>query len=130
MRKSWADHLDDTLRGMASGFLVGIPTVFTVDSWWLGEQLGPLDAIWLLVFSFCLTWHAVYWSGFHQTQRNGIDHATDAFRALAIASLSLIVIFAARGQIEDSQPGAVALGRIAAALVAMDPGFASANNQL
>jgi putative integral membrane protein (TIGR02587 family) len=129
-RRSWGEQLDDTLRGMASGFLVGIPTVFTVDSWWLGEQLGPLDAIWLLVFSFLLTWAAVYWIGFHQTQRRGIDHAIDALEALAIAILSLIVIFSALGQIGDEQPGTVALGRIAVAVAPVSLGVAVANHLL
>ena len=74
---------------MASGFLVGVPTVFTVDSWWLGEQMGPVDALWLLVFAYLLTWAAVYWIGFQQVERHGIDHAVDSFQALAIAILSL-----------------------------------------
>ncbi|MCA9878899.1 MAG: DUF2391 family protein [Thermomicrobiales bacterium] len=129
-RVTWADHLDDTVRGMASGFLVGIPTVFTVDSWWLGEQMGPIDALWLLVFAFLLTWAAVYWIGFQQTARRGIEHAVDALQALAIAILSLIVIFAALGQIGDAQPGTVALGRIAVAVGPVALGVAVANHLL
>lgn len=127
-RSSWGDHLDDTVRGMASGFLVGIPTVFTVDSWWLGEQMGPNDALWLLIFAFFLTWAAVYWIGFQQTERRGIDHAVDAVQALAIAILSLVVIFAALGQIGDRQPGTVALGRIAVAVTPVAIGVAIANH--
>ena len=130
MRATWSDHLDDTLRGMASGFLVGIPTVFTVDSWWLGEQMGPVDALWLLVFAFFLTWAAVFWIGFHQAERRGIDHAIDALQALAIAILSLIVIFSALGQIGDDQPGTVALGRIAVAVSPVALGVAIANHLL
>jgi putative integral membrane protein (TIGR02587 family) len=115
---------------MASGFLVGIPTVFTVDSWWLGEQMGPADAIWLLLFSFLLTWAAVYWIGFQQTERRGIDHAIDALQAMAIAILSLVVIFAALGQIGNLQPGTVALGRIAVAIAPVALGVAIANHLL
>ena len=115
---------------MASGFLVGVPTVFTVDSWWLGEQMGPVDALWLLVFAYLLTWAAVYWIGFQQVERHGIDHAVDSLQALAIAILSLIVIFAALGQIGDSQPGTVALGRIAVAVAPVALGVAIANHLL
>lgn len=115
---------------MASGFLVGIPTVFTVDSWWLGEQMGPIDALWLLVFAFLLTWAAVYWIGFHLAARRGIEHAVDALQAMAIAILSLIVIFAALGQIGDTQPGTVALGRIAVAVGPVALGVAVANHLL
>lgn len=129
-RMTWSDHVDDSVRGMASGFLVGVPTVFTVDSWWLGEQMGPLDAIWLLGFAFLMTWAAVFWIGFQQMDRRGVDHAVDALQALAIAILSLVVIFAALGQIGDTQPGTVALGRIAVAVAPVALGVAIANHLL
>jgi hypothetical protein len=41
--REWSDEFDDTVRGWASGFLIGIPVVFTVDSWWLVDQNEPLD---------------------------------------------------------------------------------------
>jgi hypothetical protein len=46
-----SDEIDDTVRGLASGFLIEIPVVFTVDSWWMGDQMGPLDALVLLAVS-------------------------------------------------------------------------------
>jgi putative integral membrane protein (TIGR02587 family) len=72
----------------------------------------------------------VYWIGFQQTARSGIDHAIDALQALAIAILSLVVIFAALGQIGDTQPGTVALGRIAVAVTPAAIGVAIANHLL
>jgi hypothetical protein len=41
--REWSDEFDDAVRGLASGFLIGIPVVFTVDSWWLGDQNVPPD---------------------------------------------------------------------------------------
>lgn len=90
--------------------------------------MGPIDALWLLIFAFVLTWAAVYWIGFQQTERRGIDHAVDALQALTIAMLSLVVIFAALGQIGDTQPGTVALGRIAVAVTPVAIGVAIANH--
>ncbi len=41
--RAWSDEFDDAVRGLASGFLIGIPVDFSVDSWWLGDQNEPLD---------------------------------------------------------------------------------------
>lgn len=128
--QTWSEHLDEIVRGMASGFLIGIPTVFTVDSWWLGEQMGPLDALWLLAFAYVLTLAAVCWIGFHLSDRTGFDHVIDAIEAMAIAILSLVAIFTVLGQIGDDQPGTVALGRIAVAVAPVALGVAVANHLL
>ena len=69
--REWSDEFDDAVRGLASGFLIGIPVVFTVDSWWLGDQIGPLDSLVLLAFSYLLTLAAVYWIGFRRGLRRG-----------------------------------------------------------
>ena len=95
----WSDEIDDAVRGLASGFLVGIPVVFTVDTWWLGDQIGPLDALVLLGVSYVLTLAAVYWIGFHRDLRRGWQYFADALEALALATLSLVAVFWALGQI-------------------------------
>ena len=56
----WSDEFDDAVRGLASGFLVGIPVVFTVDSWWLGDQDDPLESLILLGLSYALRLAAAY----------------------------------------------------------------------
>jgi hypothetical protein len=58
--REWSDELDDAVRGLTSGFLVGAPVVFTVDSWWLSEQYEPQDSVTLLVATYVLTLAAVY----------------------------------------------------------------------
>jgi putative integral membrane protein (TIGR02587 family) len=129
-RGGWADELDDALRGLASGFLVGVPVVFTVDVWWLGDQTGPIDALFLLAFSYLLTLAAVYWIGFHHGLRRGWQYLSDALEAVALAVLALLAIFVALGQIGNGQPGTIALGRIAVALAPVCLGVAIANHLL
>src|SRR5215213_7096938 len=53
--REWSDEFDDAVRGLASGFLIGIPVVFTVDLWWLGDQNQPLDSLTVLALV------AVFW---------------------------------------------------------------------
>jgi putative integral membrane protein (TIGR02587 family) len=128
--REWADELDDAVRGLASGFLIGIPVVFTVDSWWLGEQGTPLDSLALLGFSYLLTLALVHWSGFRRGLRRGWQYFADALEALALATLSLVVILWALGQVGDGQPASIAVGRIAVAVAPVSLGVAIANHLL
>lgn len=126
----WSDEIDDAVRGLASGFLIGIPIVFTVDSWWLGDQVGPLGALALLGASYVLTLAAVYWIGFHRELRRGWQYFGDALEALALAILALVAIFWSLGQIGDGQTPAIAVGRIAVAAAPVSLGVAVANHLL
>lgn len=126
----WSDELDDAVRGLASGFLIGIPVVFAVDTWWLGDQIGPLEALFLLGVSYALTWAAVYWIGFRRDLRRRWQYFADALEAMALATLALVAVFWALGQIGDGQTPSIAVGRIAVAIAPVSLGVAVANHLL
>ena len=128
--REWWDELDDAVRGLASGFLIGIPAVFTVDSWWLGDQLGPMDSMLLVGFAYALTLAAVYWIGFRRDLRRGWQYFADALEALALAILALVAVFWSLGQIGDGQTASIAVGRIAVAITPVSLGVAVANHLL
>jgi putative integral membrane protein (TIGR02587 family) len=127
---TWRSELDDAVRGMASGLLVGVPTVSAVDTWWLGDQLLPVDALILLLFSYLLTFAAVYWINFRQGRRHGWQYAADAVEALALALLSLAAVLWALGQVGDDQSVSRDLGRFAVMLAPVSLGIAVANHLL
>jgi putative integral membrane protein (TIGR02587 family) len=128
--REWSDEFDDAVRGLASGFLIGIPVVFTVDSWWLGDQNEPLDSLTLLAAAYVLTLAAVYWIGFRRGLRRGWQYLGDAIEALALAVLALIAVFWVLGQIGDEQAPSIAVGRIAVAIAPVSLGVAIANHLL
>ena len=125
---AWLSEIDDAVRGLASGILVGVPVVFTVDSWWLGEQNGPLDSLVMLAFAYVLTLAAVHWIGFHRGKRHGWQFFVDALEALALGVVALFIVFGALGQLGDGQAPSVALGRIAIAVAPISLGIAVANH--
>lgn len=128
--REWSDELDDAVRGLASGFLIGIPVVFAVDTWWLGDQIGPLEALFLLGVSYALTLAAVYWIGFRRDLRRRWQYLADALEAMALATLALVAVFWALGQIGDGQTASIAVGRIAVAIAPVSLGVAVANHLL
>ncbi|MCC7023627.1 MAG: DUF2391 family protein [Thermomicrobiales bacterium] len=128
--RGWPDVLDDAVRGLASGFLVGVPVVFTADVWWLGDQSSPIESLFLLAAAYVLTLAAVAWIGFQRRVARGWARVTDAVEALAIAILALVAIFWSLGLIGDGQAASVALGRIAVAVAPVSLGVAIANHLL
>ena len=128
--REWSDEFDDAVRGLASGFLICIPVVFTVDSWWLGAQDHPLDSLILLGFSYVLTLAAVYWIGFRRGLRRRWQYFADAVEALGLAVLALVAVFGSLGQIGDGQALSIALGRIAVTVAPVSLGVAVANHLL
>ena len=118
------------MRGLASGLLIGIPVVFTIDSWWLGDQNEPLDSLALLAASYVLTLAAIYWIGFRRGLRRGWQYLADAVEALALAVLALVAVFWVLGQIGDGQAPSIAVGRIAVAIAPVSLGVAIANHLL
>lgn len=127
---TWQSEIDDAVRGLASGLLIGVPTVFAVDTWWLGDQLLPSDALFLLLFSYLLTLAAVYWINFRQGRRRGWQYAGDAIEALALALASLAAVLWVLGQIGDDQSTTRDLGRFAVAVAPVSLGIAVANHLL
>src|SRR5215218_8686099 len=128
--REWSDEFDDAVRGLASGFLIGVPVVFTVDSWWFGDQNEPLDSLTLLAFAYVLTLAAVYWIGFRRGLRRGWQYFGDAVEALALAVLALVAVFWVLGQIGDGQAPSIAVGPITVAIVPASLGVAVANHLL
>jgi putative integral membrane protein (TIGR02587 family) len=125
---AWLSEVEDAVRGLASGILVGVPVVFTVDSWWLGDQNTPRDSLIVLAFAYMLTLAAVRWIGFHRGARRGWQYLADAAEALSLAVVALFIVFSALGQIGETQSLPVMLGRIAVALPPVALGVAVANN--
>jgi putative integral membrane protein (TIGR02587 family) len=127
---AWRGELDDAVRGLASGLLIGIPTIFTVDVWWLGDQLAPLDALLLLLVAYVLTLGAVYWINFRRGVRRGWQYLADALEALALAIVALVLVFWVLGQIGAGQSPSGVLGRVAVSVPPLALGIAVANHLL
>ena len=70
------------MRGLANGFLIGIPVVITVVSWWLGDQNERLDSLTLLAAWYDLTMATVYGIGFRRGLRGEWQRLGDAMESL------------------------------------------------
>ncbi|MBD1850750.1 TIGR02587 family membrane protein [Leptolyngbya sp. FACHB-711] len=83
--QEWRSELADVVRGLAGGFLFGIPLIYTMEVWWIGSYadagglLGVLASTYVIVFLLNRT------DGFRQQYPDQIRKAlTDSVEALAI----------------------------------------------
>ena len=47
----WSEAIDDALRGVAGGLLFGVPLLFTMEVWWLGQTSTSGHALAALLFT-------------------------------------------------------------------------------
>jgi uncharacterized membrane protein len=49
---AWGEEVDDLLRGLSGGVLVGIPLIYTMEMWWIGETISMPRAIGFVVIAY------------------------------------------------------------------------------
>lgn len=47
----WSEAIDDALRGVAGGLLFGVPLLYTMEVWWLGQTSSSSHALAALLFT-------------------------------------------------------------------------------
>lgn len=76
------DEIDDPVRRLANGFLIGIPVVITVVSWWFGVQNERLDSLTLLAALYVLMLATRYGIGFRRALPREWQRLGDAMESL------------------------------------------------
>ncbi len=62
----WEDALEDALRGITGGLLFGVPLLYTMEVWWLGQAAGPGRALLRLGLTFVPVFLLISSSGFRR----------------------------------------------------------------
>lgn len=88
-RRAFRREVNDLVRGVAGGFLFGIPLLYTMEVWWIGSSVDPpimllaIAAMLIVVFALNLT------GGFRERQSITIHAALgDTLNAMAIGLIS------------------------------------------
>jgi uncharacterized membrane protein len=100
----WQGELDGVLRGLTGGFLIGIPLIYTMETWQAGETISPVAALVFLACSYALNVGFVAFAGFHRDEPGSVRPAGDALEATALAIVAAAVSLALLRQIEPARP--------------------------
>lgn len=126
----WAGELDGVLRGLTGGFLIGIPLLYTMETWALGGSMSPTRAVLFLVVAYAVNLGFVTFAGFHREQPGSVRPFGDALEATALAIVAAAMSLALLHQIEPGTPLGVVIGRIAVNALPVSLGVSIANHLL
>lgn len=88
-------------RGVAGGLIAGIPLLYTMEVWWLGETSRPMHVLAMLALAAVPVGLLVLTAGFRREERPSLgDVVGDTFTALALGVTTCAVVLVALGQLE------------------------------
>ncbi len=108
----WRQEFNDLVRGLAGGFLFGIPLLYTMEAWWIGTYAEPWRLLLLLTLALVVNWMLSHFSGFRKGTE--VKHpVTDAIEALAIGIVGAAATLVVLGELHFGRPWHVSVGMIA-----------------
>ena len=124
----WRREVNDLLRGMTGGFLIGTPLLYTMETWWIGETIPPLRALLFLAVAYVVNLGFVAWSGFRRQEEGWLERCADALEATALAVVAAGITLTLLHQIHLDQPISVIVGRLCVDAAPISLGIAIANH--
>lgn len=129
-RWDWLRERDDLLRGLSGGFLVGIPLLFTVETWWIGKTATIPQALLFVGIAYLVNLLFIVAAGFRRQEAGARRPFGDATEATALALVAAAVSLILLSQLERDQPLNVTLGLIAVDAMPVAFGISVTNHLL
>lgn len=122
----WKQELNDYARAFAGAFIFGVPLLFTMEMWWIGEYIDYRKLMLFLAAALIANFGLVHVAGFKRESTFG-SNVNQAFDAVAVGIVSAAVVLVILNQIRPSDPLESILGRIALQAVPLSIGASVAN---
>jgi len=129
-RADWMQERDDLLRGISGGFLIGIPLLYTMETWWIGKTATMPRALLFVVIAYLVNLLFIVSAGFRREEAGARRPFGDAAEATALALVASAVSLILLDQLEPDQPLNVTLGLIAVDAMPVAFGISVANHLL
>jgi putative integral membrane protein (TIGR02587 family) len=130
-RKAFKKEIRDSIRGASSGFLFGIPLLYTMEVWWIGSYAEPLQMLIALVTNFVVVFLLIRTEGFRGTVDTKMrDALMDSVETLAIGFVCTALTLVLLREITLATSLNEAVGKIIFESVPFSLGVAVANSFL
>ncbi|AFY92056.1 TIGR02587 family membrane protein [Chamaesiphon minutus] len=130
-RKAFKKEIRDSIRGASSGFLFGIPLLYTMEVWWIGSYAEPLQMLIALVTNFVVVFLLIRTEGFRGTVDTKMRNALmDSIETLAIGFVCTALTLVLLREINLATSINEAVGKIIFESVPFSLGVAVANSFL
>jgi putative integral membrane protein (TIGR02587 family) len=132
-REVWRREGNDLLRGLTSSFLIGIPLLYTMETWWIGQTVTIPQVLIFIAATYVTNLGFVFFTGFRrgdQGSRHAVRPFGDALETTALAILATAITLMLLWQLKPGQALDTVIGRIAVDAFPLGLGAAIANHIL
>lgn len=121
-RSNGRAELNSLARGIGGGMLFGMPLLFTMEMWWVGEHTGRARTIVFLVAAFLINVGLARLGGFRNARQSPRADVEQAIEAMAIGVLLSSATLFALGRLNGADSFDAMLGTIAMQVVPLSLG--------
>ena len=123
---AWRDELRGLVRAFSGAFLFGIPLLYTMEMWWLGEISDPGHLLLMLGIALVANFGLVTAAGFkRETSLFGrIEQTVDA---VAVGAVGATIVLLTLNQLNADQSPLAMLGKIVIQALPLSIGASLAN---
>jgi putative integral membrane protein (TIGR02587 family) len=112
-RTAFKNEIRDLIRGASSGFLFGIPLLYTMEVWWIGLFAEPLQMLISILTNFVVVFLLIRTEGFRGTVNTKLSDALmDSIETLAIGFVCTALILVLLREISLTTSINEAVGKI------------------
>jgi putative integral membrane protein (TIGR02587 family) len=110
VQATWQTPVEDSLRGIGGGLVLGLPLLYTMEVWWLGETATSARALAILLVTVVPVSLLVRTGGFReQIDVRAVDILVDTIVAIALGVVAAALVLFALQRVSLSTPWPMAV---------------------
>ena len=122
----WSKELNAMARAFAGAFVFGMPLLFTMEMWWIGEYADRWKLLAFLVLAFGANFGLATVSGFRRDS-TVFGNLEEAVESVAVGIVTATVVLVVLNQIRPSDPFDAIVGKILVQSIPLSLGVSVAN---
>lgn len=125
-REAWERELNSFVRAFSGAYIFGIPLLFAMEMWWIGEYIDAWRLLVLVALALLTNLGLNHFAGFKKTStfRTSINQTVDA---VAVGIVAGAVMLAILNQIGTGDPPHIVIHKIVIQAVPLSLGASVAN---
>jgi putative integral membrane protein (TIGR02587 family) len=123
---AWYSEVRSLVRAFSGAFLFGIPLLYTMEMWWLGDVAGPGHLLLTLATALVANFGLVTAAGFKK-ERSLFSRVEQTLDAVAVGAVGSAIVLLTLNQINLDQPPLAILAKIVVQALPLSIGASLAN---
>jgi len=124
---AWYEELRGLVRAFSGAFLFGIPLLYTMEMWWLGDASNPGHLLLTLGIALVTNFGLVTAAGFKKEEKSLFSRIEQTMDAVAVGAVGSAVVLLTLNQLNADQPLLAMLGKIVIQALPLSIGASLAN---